>query len=176
MRYAGIIKNDIAGGPGVCVSFFVQGCPIKCPGCQNLQTWAFEGGKEFTQQTINDIFTAINANGIQRNLNIMGGEPLCDENLFLTQLIISLIREKYPFIKIYLWTGYIYENLRNKKNNKIDYILNNIDYLIDGPFILEERDITLPMRGSRNQRVLNMKELQENWNIRQPTTQELLQT
>lgn len=89
----------------------------------------------------------------------MGGEPLCDENLFLTQLIISLIREKYPFIKIYLWTGYIYENLRNKKNNKIDYILNNIDYLIDGPFILEERDITLPMRGSRNQRVLNMKEL-----------------
>ena len=89
MRYAGIIKNDIAAGEGVNVSFFVQGCPIHCPNCHNPQTWNFDGGKEFTIDTLNEIITALKANGIKRNFSLMGGEPLCDENLFLSQLIIS---------------------------------------------------------------------------------------
>ena len=164
MRYAGIIKNDIAAGEGVNVSFFTQGCPFHCKGCHNPQTWDFDGGREFTADVLSDVINAIEANGVQRNLSIMGGEPLCAENLFLVDLLITEVKKKYPNIKIYIWTGYTYEELLKieKMEPKLKWILNNIDYLIDGPFILAERDITLAMRGSRNQRILNMKELRHN--------------
>lgn len=162
MQYAGLIKNDIAAGEGVNVNFFTQGCPFHCKGCHNPQTWDFAGGKEFTPETLEDIIQSISANGVQRNFSIMGGEPLCPENIFLVSMIILKVREIYPDIKIYLWTGYTYEELLTRLEPKIQVILDNIDYLIDGPFILEQRDITLPMRGSANQRILNMKELRNN--------------
>ena len=154
MRYAGLIKNDLSAAPGVCVSFFVQGCPLRCPGCHNSESWDFEGGKEFTPEVLDEIIKSLSANNIHRPLCIMGGEPLCEENLFLTTLIIKEVREYNPNLKIYLWTGYYIEDLKAKENNNIDYILNNIDCLIDGPFIQEERDVTLQMRGSRNQRII----------------------
>ena len=156
MRYAGLIKNDLAAAPGVCVSFFVQGCPLRCSGCHNPESWDFEGGMEFSPKTLNDILTSLSANGIERSLCIMGGEPLCPENSFLTALIIKEVRQQKPNVKIYLWTGYTYEELLSKKtsNPKLEYILDNIDCLIDGPFIQEEKDITLQMRGSRNQRII----------------------
>lgn len=159
MRYAGIIKNDISAGEGVNVSFFTQGCPHKCIGCHNPETWDFDGGKEFTNETLVDILQSINANGVIRNFSIMGGEPLCQENLFLTSLVIKAVKENFPNIKIYLWTGYILEDLLKKKDNKILEILKNIDIIIDGPFIQEQRDITLPMRGSSNQRIINLKDI-----------------
>lgn len=164
MRYAGMIKNDIAAGEGVNVSFFTQGCPFKCKGCHNPQTWDFSGGKEFSPVVLEELINALTANGIQRNLSIMGGEPLCEENIFLVSLIVLSVRKAFPNIKIYIWTGYTYEELeaRSQLEPKINTILDNIDYLIDGPFILEERDITLAMRGSRNQRILDMKELRNN--------------
>lgn len=164
MRFAGMIKNDIAAGEGVNVSFFTQGCPHHCPGCHNPETWDFNGGKEFTNDTLIDLINSLQANGVQRNLSIMGGEPLCQENLFLTNLIIQYVKERIPDIKIYVWTGYTYEQLINKHDKRIQTILNNIDYLIDGPFILAERDITLPLRGSRNQRIFDMKEMKSNEN------------
>lgn len=159
MRYAGIIKNDVAAGKGVCVTFFVQGCEAHCPGCHNPETWDFNGGYEFTQDTINSIINALNANGVQRNLCIMGGEPLHPNNLFLTQLIIKEVKKVYPNIKIYLWTGYIYEELVARHEKILQNILQEIDVLIDGPFIQKQRDITLEMRGSKNQRIINLKEL-----------------
>ena len=158
MKYAGIIRNDVAAGQGVNVTFFVQGCEQHCPGCHNQQTWDFDGGYEFTQDTMNDIINSLSANGVQRNLSIMGGEPLHPNNLFLTNLIIEEVKKVYPNIKIYLWTGYIYENLLEKNEKLLQNILENIDVLIDGPFIKEQRDITLAMRGSRNQRVIDLKE------------------
>ena len=158
MRYAGIIKNDIAAGPKVNVTFFVQGCPNHCPGCHNPETWAFDGGKEFTNDTLTEIIASLTANGVQRNFSLMGGEPLCDENLFLTYLIITTIREKFPDITISLWTGYTYEQLKEKHNKKIELIFEKIDYLIDGPYVQAQRDIGLKMRGSRNQRIIDMKE------------------
>lgn len=158
MRYAGIIRNDVAAGQGVNVTFFVQGCEQHCPGCHNQQTWDFNGGYEFTQDTMNDIINSLSANGVQRNLSIMGGEPLHPNNLFLTNLIIEEVKKVYPNIKIYLWTGYIYENLLERNEKLLQNILENIDVLIDGPFIKEQRDITLAMRGSRNQRIINLKE------------------
>lgn len=158
MRYAGIIKNDIAAGQGVCVTFFTQGCDAHCPGCHNPQTWDFEGGYEFTQDTLNEILSALKANGVQRNFCIMGGEPLHSNNLFLTNLVITEVKNKYPDIKIYIWTGYVYEDLLAKHEKILQNILQNTDVLIDGPFIKEKRDITLPMRGSSNQRIIELKE------------------
>ena len=163
MRYAGMIKNDIAAGEGVNVSFFTQGCHFHCMGCHNPQTWDFQGGKEFTPDTLEELLKALSANGIQRNLSIMGGEPLCPENVFLVNMIILEVKKLFPDIKIYIWTGYTYEELLERLDEpKIGAILDNIDYLIDGRFEIGERDISLPMRGSRNQRVLNMKELRNN--------------
>lgn len=160
MRYAGIVKNDIAAGEGVNVSFFTQGCPFHCLGCHNPQTWDFSGGKEFTPKVLTELLEAINANGIKRNLSIMGGEPLCSENIFLVDMIILEVKRAFPDIKIYLWTGYTYEELLERLDEpKVEKILNNIDYLIDGRFEIEKRDISLPMRGSSNQRILNLKEL-----------------
>lgn len=154
MRWAGIIKNDVAAGPGVCVSVFVQGCPIRCPGCHNKETWAFDGGKEFTADDLNMIIDALQANGVHRNLCIMGGEPLCQENSFLTLLIIKTVKEKLPDTKIYIWTGYMLEQLEAQHDNRIQQIFELSDCLIDGPYLAKERDITLPMRGSRNQRII----------------------
>ena len=153
-RYAGLITNDFANGTGTCVSFWTQGCPHHCPSCQNPETWDFQGGKEVPTDIRGQIIKAICANGITRNFSVLGGEPLCDENLDEVDKIITGVRTAYPQIKIFVWTGYILEELKEKKKDKINHILSQIDVLIDGPFIQAERDITLELRGSRNQRIL----------------------
>ena len=94
MKYAGLNLNDVAAAPGLCVSFFAQGCPHRCFNCQNPETWDFDGGMVFTTETLNTIITGLTAQGIQRNLCIMGGEPLCFENAFLTRLIVKEVKEK----------------------------------------------------------------------------------
>lgn len=154
MRYAGLIKNDFSAAPGVSVSFFVQGCPHHCPGCQNPETWGFDGGKEFTPEILDDIIDALNANDVERSFCVLGGEPLCPDNEFLTNLVVKTVREKVPNVKIYVWTGYEYEKIAKDTSSHMRMILSNIDYIIDGPYIEAERDVTLPMRGSRNQRII----------------------
>lgn len=153
MHYAGIIKNDFSAAPGTSVTFFTQGCPHRCEGCHNPETWDFEGGEEVTHDTILEVIEAITANGLHRNLCIMGGEPLCQENQFLTNLIINSVKEKLPDTKIYLWTGYYLEDL-DMSNNRIKSILEQVDCLIDGPYDKTKRDVSLFMRGSSNQRIL----------------------
>ena len=159
MRYSGIIYNDTAAAPGVCLTFFTQGCPHHCKGCHNPETWDYEGGQRFTNDVLEDIIRGLRANGVNRTLCIMGGEPLCDRNIFLTALLIQQVKAKYPNQKIYLWTGYTYEELVKRYDNKTKYVLSNIDCLIDGPFIEELRDTTLQMRGSSNQRIIYPKEI-----------------
>lgn len=163
MKYADIKKNDIVNGEGVCVSFWTQGCHIHCDHCHNSDIWDFDGGKEFTPAVLNEIIEAISANGIQRNFSILGGEPLCEENAFLTELVIEEVRRHYPSIKIYLWTGYYFEDL-NTNDPHIKYILDNIDYLIDGPYEVDKRDITLKLRGSSNQSIIDIKNNNKNIN------------
>ena len=158
MRYSGLIKNDITAAPGLCVSFFTQGCPHHCPGCHNPETWDFNRGKEFTNDTLQEILEALTAQNIHRNLCIMGGEPLCQENAFLTRLIIQEVRKHIPGTKIYIWSGYTYEELKSCGNPHVVDSLREADVLIDGPYIEAERDITLPMRGSRNQRIIDLSE------------------
>ena len=157
IRIAGLNGNDFVNGEGVSVSLFLQGCPFHCEGCHNPETWNPKGGIEVDEgDLIQQILTLINANNITRNLSILGGEPLDTEQKrdFLKELIIR-VRYYYPEIKIVLWTGYKYNDIKDREDFK--YILENIDYLIDGPFILKERDITLKWRGSRNQNIRNMK-------------------
>jgi anaerobic ribonucleoside-triphosphate reductase activating protein len=156
MRYSGLILNDITAAPGLCVSFFTQGCPHHCPGCHNPDTWAFEGGKQFTTETLNEIIAGLTAQGIQRDLCIMGGEPLCEDNAFLTHMVIQEVRKKVPGVKIYIWSGYVYEDLLRSTNPHVRGALELADVLIDGPYIAAERDLTLDMRGSRNQRVIDL--------------------
>lgn len=158
MRYAGLNKNDMSAAPGVSVSFFVQGCPHHCKGCHNPETWNFNGGKEFTCNTLNEIVESLFANGISRSLAIMGGEPLCEQNIFLTLLVVKTVKEKYPDIKIYIWSGYTYDYLLNHMTNShLKQVLDYTDFLIDGPYIEELRDISLPMRGSSNQKIIDLR-------------------
>jgi anaerobic ribonucleoside-triphosphate reductase activating protein len=88
MRYSGLIRNDLAAAPGISVTFFTQGCPHKCKGCHNPETWDFNGGKEFTPEVLYSIYDALEANGIERSFCVMGGEPMCEQNLFLTCLVL----------------------------------------------------------------------------------------
>ena len=153
LRYAGIIKNDIAAAPGICVSFFTQGCPFRCKGCHNPETWDFKGGKIFTDRTILEVIEALDANGIDRTLCIMGGEPLCKENLPVTAILIEEVKRKRPDTKIFIWTGFTLEELDVTKDANLNFIFQNIDCLIDGRYEEDKRDITLSMRGSSNQRI-----------------------
>jgi anaerobic ribonucleoside-triphosphate reductase activating protein len=157
MKYSGIIENDFTAAPGVSVSFFTQGCPHRCVGCHNPETWDFNGGKDFTSEVLDNIIAALTANGLKRNLCIMGGEPLCEQNISLTHLVISNVKEKIQDVKVYIWTGYIYENLLKNASSELQKILAETDVLIDGPYIESLRDITLPMRGSSNQRIIELK-------------------
>ena len=155
MRYAGLIKDDTAAGPGLCVTFFTQGCPHRCAGCHNPETWDFNGGMDFHPDLIKEIVDALTDRGIKRNLCIMGGEPLCPENEFLTMLIILEVRAKVPDLKIYLWSGYTLEELKHK-GSRVRDILKQIDFLIDGRFDQKLKDTTLKMRGSSNQQIIDM--------------------
>lgn len=148
-RYNAIIKNDIVNGEGVCVSFFVQGCPHHCHGCFNPETWDFNEGYLYTEHTKKEIIEAINANKIQRNFSILGGEPLAPQNLAMTEDVITAVRATYPKIKIFLWTGYNLYDL----DSKHEKILFCVDILIDGKYIEEKKDLNLKLRGSTNQTV-----------------------
>ena len=106
---------------------------------------------------MDSILQGLTANGVHRSLCIMGGEPLCEENLFLTQMVINEVKRALPDTKIYLWTGYVLEDLEKRTDNRTAAILSSIDCIIDGPYKQELRDITLPMRGSSNQRITYLK-------------------
>lgn len=162
MRIAGLKLNDCIDGEGISVSLWTQGCPHRCLGCHNPETWDFEGGYEDeTNNLRGKIIKALTANGIKRNFSVLGGEPLCRENVEDVLTIISCVKVALPDTKIYLWTGYTYEYLMTLNNKYINDILSKIDVLIDGPFIQEQRDLSLHLRGSRNQRVIDLKSMRE---------------
>ena len=156
-RYAGIIKNDVVNGNGVCVSFFVQGCPLHCPDCHNEEDWDFSGGNELPENYLEIIREALEANGVKRNFSLLGGEPLCDENLDLSLEVVKYVRDIFKDeIEICVWSGYSYESLLDRKDKRIEEILRIANVLVDGPFQISCRNVSLKMRGSENQRIIDL--------------------
>lgn len=168
MNYATIKYNDIANGDGVRTSLFVSGCRNHCSGCFNKEAWDFNYGKLYTPKVIDEIIKSLYPEHIS-GLSILGGEPLDINNQFEVWDTIREIRsiKELNNKTIWIFTGYIYpndfENLDSKAHTKVTFnILDNIDMLVDGPFIESRKDISLKFRGSSNQRILNLKELRGN--------------
>ena len=151
MNYAEIKKVDIANGPGVRVSLFVSGCRNHCKGCFNPETWDFDYGRPFTRATEDEIIEALRPSWIQ-GLSILGGEPAEEENTAILIPFLKRVRAALPDKDIWLYSGYTYEALRDKE------ILTLADVLVDGPFLLEQKDAGLAFRGSRNQRIIDLRE------------------
>lgn len=159
MRYAAIRPIDISDGVGIGVALFVQGCARHCKNCFNPETWDFNGGKEYTNADRDRILEYIKKPYIKR-LSILGGEPLEEVNLTDVCRLVILAKREKPEIKIWIYTGYTYEELLKRiaysTKDDLAVILDNIDYLVDGPFVEEEKDLSLKFAGSRNQRVIDM--------------------
>lgn len=157
MKYNKIRKMDISNGPGVRVSIFMQGCTFNCPNCFNKDTHDFNGGNDFDDETISHIIKLCEHNYIT-GLSILGGEPLHPRNIDGTIKLCKIFKEKFLNKKsIWVWTGYLFENIVNKE------ILNYVDVIVDGLYKDELHDFRLKWRGSSNQRVINVSEtLKEN--------------
>ena len=150
MQYNKIRKMDISNGPGVRVSIFFQGCSFHCKNCFNKETWDFNGGLEFTDETIDEIIRLCSPDHIT-GLSILGGEPMHPNNIEGTIRLAKKFKETYPNKNIWSWSGFLMENICNKE------ILNYLDVLVDGQFVDELKDFTLDWRGSSNQRVIDIK-------------------
>lgn len=158
MRYNRIRKLDISNGPGVRVSIFFQGCPFHCKNCFNPETWDFNGGHEFTDETIEHIINLCSPSHIT-GLSILGGEPMHPKNIDGTIKLCKTFKEKFKEKNIWCWTGYTFENIINKE------IFNYIDVLIDGQFDENKFDSNLKWRGSANQRVIDIAKTLKNKKI-----------
>lgn len=168
MRYASIRNLDISNGEGVGVSLFVQGCDRHCFNCFNSETWNFNGGKEWTEETKNKFMELINRPYIRR-ISVLGGEPLAEQNLDEVLSLIKEIRISFPKKTIWLYTGYeLSEIVKQEQYEKVSgipsvwskrwEIISNVDVLVDGEYIDEQKDLTLKWRGSKNQRVIDAKQ------------------
>ena len=151
MRYNLIRKMDISNGPGVRVSVFMQGCSFHCKNCFNPETWDFEGGKEFTDETIEKVLELCSKEHV-KGLSILGGEPMHPKNIDATTKLAKAFKEKYPNKNLWIWSGFEFD-----KDLKGKEVLNYIDVLIDGVYKDELHDPTLKWRGSSNQRVIDVQ-------------------
>ena len=149
MRYNTIRQLDIANGPGARVSIFVQGCAFNCPGCFNTVARDFEGGKEFTDQTVGLLLELAKPDYIS-GLSILGGEPLHPRNRTYVLDLARRFKEVYPQKTVWLWTGYLWEDVAS------DLVDSVVDVVVDGRFVEELKDLRLKYRGSSNQRVINV--------------------
>lgn len=151
MRYNKIRKMDIADGPGVRVSIFMQGCTFNCKQCFNPDTHDFNGGKEFTVDTINRILELSENENIQ-GLSILGGEPMHPKNIEGTTKLAKAFKEKFPNKTVWSWTGFSFDkDLKDKEVSKY------IDVLVDGQYVDELHDPKLKYCGSSNQRVIDVQ-------------------
>ena len=150
-RYNKIRKMDISNGPGVRVSVFMQGCTFNCKNCFNPETHDFNGGKEFTDDTINEILNLCN-NSYIAGLSILGGEPLHNKNIDASTKLAKAFKEKYPDKSIWIWTGFNFEDYVMDKE-----ITKYADFIVDGQFEEDNKNPKLLYSGSSNQRVINVK-------------------
>ena len=188
MRYSSMRNLDISNGEGVGVSLFVQGCPFHCKNCFNSDTWDFNGGKEWTEETKKKFIELINRPYIKR-VSFLGGECLAEQNLDEVLKLVKQIRISFPEKIIWLYTGYhvfinypeshrqhkvilstrpnastniIYDDelffKKKEEDRKRSEIISNVDIIVDGEYIDEQKDLTLKWRGSKNQHVIDVKQ------------------
>lgn len=182
MRYAQIRSMDISNGEGVGVSLFVQGCPFHCKNCFNSDTWDFNGGKEWTEKTKNKFMELIDRPYIKR-VSFLGGECLAEQNIDEVLKLVKQIRISFPEKTIWLYTGYKLELLSEEVYNgtkqictishfypipnKNEFAKNQVkrseiielcNIVVDGEYIDEQKDLSLKFRGSKNQRVIDVKQ------------------
>lgn len=152
LRLAGVVRESIVDGPGIRMTVFTQGCPHHCKGCHNEQTWDFDGGYDSSTERI---LEEAQKDPLIRGLTFSGGEPFCQ-----AQAMAVLAKDAHKLgYDIFCYTGYTFEKLLSSFDTHPEYkeLLENCDWLVDGPFLLEERSLMLKFRGSKNQRILDVK-------------------
>ena len=149
-KYNKIRKMDISNGPGVRVSIFMQGCIFHCEGCFNPETWDFKCGNEFTDDTINEVLNLCAPDHI-KGLSILGGEPMHPKNIEATTKLAKEFKKMYPNKTIWSWTGFNFEDIKDKE------VFKYIDVLIDRQFKINLRNPNLRWKGSSNQRVIDVQ-------------------
>ena len=150
MNYNKITTCDIANGDGIGVVLWCQGCDLRCTNCQNQETWEYNGGRPFTEYDFDMLLLELRK-PYNKRLTLSGGHPLAPHNLETSTEICRVVKSIMPDKKIWLYTGYNFEDI-------IDYqILKYVDVLVDGPFIQDQYDITLAFRGSSNQRLIDVQ-------------------
>ncbi len=155
LRIAGVVRESVVDGPGLRYVIFAQGCPHRCPGCHNPETWDPAGGYEVL---FLEILNDITVNPLITGVTLSGGEPFMQAASFAV-LATTL---KHKGFNLVTYTGYTLEELRDMPDEGVKDLLAVTDILIDGPFLIAERDLTLPFRGSRNQRIINIRGSNDN--------------
>ena len=158
LRIAGCVNDSIVDGPGIRYTIFTQGCPHNCPGCHNPQTHDFSGGTVADEEKI---IAEILGNPILSGVTFSGGEPFCQAEGLLP--IAEAVKEQGKHLMIY--TGYLLEHLQKMENPGIKRLLELADVIVDGPFVLAEKNLTLAFRGSENQRVIDMNKTRKEGTI-----------
>ena len=150
MRYNTIRKMDIANGPGVRVSIFMQGCAFHCENCFNKETWDFDKGEEFTDEVIDNVIELCKPSFI-KGLSILGGEPWHPKNVDGTTKLVKRFKEVFPDKTIWSWSGYTFEDYLSKQEG-----IKYVDVVVDGRFVDSLKNPTLKFKGSSNQRVIDV--------------------
>lgn len=159
MRYSGIKPFSIENGTGVRVSFFVSGCRHHCKGCFNEETWDFEHGELFTKEVETQIIEALKPDYIA-GITLLGGDPAEPENQMALLPLLLRIREELPQKTVWMYTGYVLEDF--KPGNRAyceatEVFLRCCDVVVDGPFRMDQKDLSVKFRGSKNQRIIDMQ-------------------
>lgn len=161
MNYGGLRFCDVANGPGCRVTLFVSGCRIHCKNCFNKEAQSFTYGEKFTHEVLEKIMREADKNWVT-GLTVLGGEPMDVDNQPTVAEIVSTFRRRFPDKTIWVYTGYVLEKDldpgRPMYTKYTPCILDNVDALVDGPFIEEQKDISLRFRGSRNQRIIHFRD------------------
>lgn len=151
IRVAGIVNDSITDGPGLRLTVFVQGCGKNCPGCHNPDALPSGGGTLYTADQLMELITK---NPLLSGVTLSGGEPFLQARALLP--LARLV--KGAGLDLAVYTGYTFEELMRQADESVMALLFLADTLIDGPFLIEQKSLTLPFRGSRNQRILNLPE------------------
>lgn len=159
MHYGNIKNYDIADGEGVRVTLFCSGCTNRCEGCFQPETWDFCYGKEYTKETEDQLIQMLTNPNIQ-GLTLLGGDPFEPSNQRTLITLLRRVKQELPTKDVWAYTGFVYEKDllegQRKHTEVTDEMLSYIDVLVDGPFVIDEKDISLYFRGSTNQRVIDM--------------------